>query len=790
VALADTARLATVLTLKDGLSPGLQKAGRNVGAFDKGMGKAGKSVGRMAGGVAKAGAVVTGFAVAGLGFAAKAAIEWEDAFAGVRKTMTASDTQFDQIADSIRKMSTEMPIAATELAAIAEAGGAMGIAADDIDEFTRTVALLGTTTNIAAEDAAMALGQLGTSMNLTADQYDNFASALVELGNKGNSTEAQILEIVKRGAAFAKMAGLNRKQTLAWGAAVANIFGDNMEAGGTAFAKFMSESQNIVSSGGKGLERFAKIAGQSASDFKKAFAKDASGALTDFLRGLKGLSKPERAEAIRKIFGKGTNLRRLIASLATGIDGPSGLNAALDNGTDAWNENTAAQEEFDKRNKTVRSAITRLKNGVTDAAISIGEGFAPALGRAADKLAAFLSQEKNRKKLEDFGKKIGDFIDGIDFAAATRSAEGLIDALKPAVGIIAKIAEAISKLPPELIGAGGALVITNKITGGVVLKGIEGAFEGVGGALAKSLAASIPIFGKAFVQPVFVTNKGWDTPGGGKDTPGTTGKGGKTPPRTGSGRTIAETTRTAGTRITDFAKKGGVITAASVVVRGDTVKGAPGGAMSTDAFIADLRKMLAQGRGNENVGNGETVVQALKRLTGTTVTESSLIRSAYDRANVSLKGAVDVSRHSAIAQSNRLQALQSKLHMAEQSGDSARVEKIRGKIEIVKGRIDAAKRAVDANKATVTARSQIETARLNAIREKQQAATNAFRSGERATGAKLNTANSRLAAIKNKRMSFSTSVNVAVRSSVSVRNVNNSNVTQNNYGSKTTNKVL
>jgi TP901 family phage tail tape measure protein len=734
VALADTARLATVLTLKDGLSPGLQKAGRNVGAFDKGMGRAGKSVGRMAGGVAKAGAVVTTFAVAGLGFAAKAAIEWEDAFQGVVKTVDASDDEFRELATSIRKMSTEMPIAATELAAIAEAGGAMGIAKGDIEDFTRTVALLGTTTNVAAEDAAVALGQLGNSINLRAKDYDNFAAALVELGNKGNSTEAQILDITKRAGAFAKIARLNRRETLGWAAAVANIFGDNVEAGGTALAKFFRGMSRAFNSGNKTLQ---KLFGMSAKQLRQTFAEDSSDAIQTFIEKLSELKGAARDNVVTALFKDGSNLGRLVNSLADGVD--TNLVPALNNANEAWTEGTAAQEEFAKRNATVRSAITRLKNGITDAAISVGEGFAPALGRAADKLAAFLAQDKNRKKLQNFGKEIGDFIDGIDFDRAIRSAETFVKAVKPAIGVIGQIAAAIAKLPPEIIGVGGATILADRLSGGMISGAAGGAVGGLAEALAKSMAAHIPVFGKAFVQPVFVTNMG-GLPGGGGSKP-TPLPGGAALPAVGAVATL-----------------------------------------DMEMFHRDFAQPMLTKIGHE----GDQTQAAIDAARHDANSESSLIRSAYDRANVTLKGAVvgvqtavNARSVAEVARLETIKARQQEATNAYRAGERSTGAKL-----------DATKGAVNATRSTITARSQIETARLNAIREKQQASINAYRVGERATGAKLNTANSRLAAIKDKRMSFSTSVNVAVRSSVSVRNVNNSNTTQNNYGSKTTNKVL
>jgi TP901 family phage tail tape measure protein len=698
MALSDTARLATVLTLKDGLSPGLKKASGNVGAFDKGMGKAGKSAGRMAGGIAKAGAVVTGFAVAGLGFAAAKAIEWEDAFQGVVKTVDASESEFAALADSIRKMSTEMPVAATELAAIAEAGGAMGIAAGDIEAFTRQVAILASTTNVSAEDAASALGQLQNVIGLTGDEFDNFAATLVDLGNKGASTEADILEIARRAGGAAKLFGIGKDAILGWSSAVANL-GVNAELGGTALQNTFLKLMPKVSGESKALQ---KIFGATGKEIKRMFAKDAGKALETFVRKLATLPKDARLDAIQSVFGKGSGITRVLLGLTNNVDG---LSDSLATSQDAWKDATAASEEFEKRNKTVRSAITRLKNGITDAAISVGEGFAPALGRAADKLAAFLSQDKNRKKLEDFGRKIGDFIDKIDFDKVTRGAEGFINALKPAIGVIGQIASAISKLPPEVIGVGGATILADRLSGGAISSAAGGAVGGLAEALAKSMAAHIPVFGKAFVQPVFVTNPNFGGPGG------------KNPIDT----------------VTDTAGKLGIVEAirrsiARLKLPGGLIGG--GGAGATGFDIEAFRNRAeAPGGPIDRMGG------AIERHRAATISGTAQI-TANDRGEQA-----------------KLRALQ-----------AANVAK-------VNAAINTARNAEIANDRGEQAKNR---SKLEAVKQKQAESIIAYRAGERATtsavqgvGGKLNTANARLAAIRAKRMSFTT--NVTVNTSVSVR---------------------
>lgn len=517
-------RLIAELVLSDKLTPGVNKALGSVGKLETGLQRASRGAGQVASGMARAGTRIAAGIGVGLGAAAKAAIDWEDAFQGVVKTvdeaqLNAAGLTFDDIADGLRKMATEMPNSAQELAGIAESAGAMGIAGKDILAFTKQVAVLASTTNISAEDAAVGLGQLQNVIGLTGDEFDNFAASLVDLGNKGNSTESMILEIARRAGGAAKLFGIAKDETLGWAAAAANL-GLNEELAGTALQNVFLKLLPQFSEGAKGLQ---EITGKTAKQLKKSFKEDAGGAVEDLLQQLGDMPKDKRLAAVQSLFGKGSGITRLVLGLAESFD--KNLAPSLDTATESWEDATAAQIEFEKRNATVKSAISRLKNGVVDAAISIGEGFTPALGRAADKLSAFLKEDGNRAFLTSIGEDIGKSIDKIDWKEVVDGAKGLVDVMKTALDFAKKLYDAFSLLPTPLKGGIVGLAALDKLSGGLIGGGLGGIAGGLGSAIAKSLAASIPVIGKGFVQPVFVTNMGAGGMGGGGSVPGKGGMG-------------------------------------------------------------------------------------------------------------------------------------------------------------------------------------------------------------------------------------------------------------------------
>src|SRR5690606_27747152 len=71
--------------------------------------------------------VMGGAVAAATGLAIKAAVDWESAWAGVTETVDGTAQQMAQLEEGLRRMATELPATHQEIAAVAEAAGALGI---------------------------------------------------------------------------------------------------------------------------------------------------------------------------------------------------------------------------------------------------------------------------------------------------------------------------------------------------------------------------------------------------------------------------------------------------------------------------------------------------------------------------------------------------------------------------------------------------------------------------------------------------------------------------------------
>jgi hypothetical protein len=127
--------------------------------------------------------------------AAKSAIDFESAFAGVRKTVNATEEEFAALEKGIRDMAMELPSNANEIAGVAEAAGQLGIANDNILGFTRTMIDLGEATNLSADQAATQLARLANITQMPQDQFDRLGSSIVTVGNNLATTEAEIVDM-------------------------------------------------------------------------------------------------------------------------------------------------------------------------------------------------------------------------------------------------------------------------------------------------------------------------------------------------------------------------------------------------------------------------------------------------------------------------------------------------------------------------------------------------------------------------------------------------------------------
>ena len=356
MAVFDAGTIEAILRLRDEFTGVAQRVATQAQTLGDRLDRSGAAMSR-------AGSALTplslGVAALGVG-ALKAAIDFESSFAGVIKTVDdAADSMGrltpvgEELKQSFRDLALEIPVSANELAGIGEVAGQLGIETQNIVGFTETMAKLGVTTNLSAEDAATALARLANVTGLPQTEFERLGSTVVALGNNLETTEAEIVMFGQRIAGAGAIVGLSEPQILAIGAAMSSV-GIEAEAGGTAVQKALLTMNDAVIEGGEELARFADVSGQSVEQFAAGWRDDAGAQFTAFVEGLS--AQGDRAGSVlTELIGADQRLQRAFLSLAQAGDL---LSESMDLSADAWIENNALSKEAEIRFQTTSAQLT------------------------------------------------------------------------------------------------------------------------------------------------------------------------------------------------------------------------------------------------------------------------------------------------------------------------------------------------------------------------------------------------------------------------------------------------
>lgn len=313
--------------------------------------------------------------VAGFGASVKAAVDYEQALAGVAKTTNLSGAELNKMSDEITGMSKQMPFAATEIAGVAEAAGQLGVKKSEITDFTKTMLDMSVATNLTSEEAATEFARFANAAGMPIDKVDRLGASVVALGNTTATTEKEIVEMGQRLAGAGSQAGFSADQIMSISAAMSSV-GIEAEAGGTAMTQIFNKMTKATAEGGETLDNFGKTAGMTGKEFAETWEANPTKALSAFVKGLsnteggaKGVLKALDSVGIKGIREADT-IRRLSNNHTV-------LDKALRTGAKGWKENNALTNEAKTRYKTMGSQLQIFKNQLFALGKDIGNVIAP-----------------------------------------------------------------------------------------------------------------------------------------------------------------------------------------------------------------------------------------------------------------------------------------------------------------------------------------------------------------------------------------------------------------------------
>lgn len=392
---------------------------------------------------------------------AQASMDFESAITGVAKTTDLTDEELAAMSDSIKALSTEIPATTEEIAAVAEAAGQLGIQKDALLDFTEIMTMLGTATNMTADEAATALARFANITGMATDNYGRLGSVIVDLGNNFATTESEIVAMGTRLASAGKLAGLTEPEIMALAAAMSSV-GIEAEAGGTAMTQTLNAIEKAVAKGGDDLAEFARIAGMSSEEFSSAWKNDAMSALTSFIGGLGKLDEQgESTVLVLEDLGlTGIRQSNMLKALGLAADQMTG---AVNTANTAWQQNTALTNEANKRYATAQSRLTMMQNAYNNLKVAIGDAYTPALSEAygvgtkvLNSITAFIQKNPALvNAIAAFAGVIGAVVAALAaYAVAAKiaaAASAILTAAIPGVNVIMGVTAAVAAITAGIV---------------------------------------------------------------------------------------------------------------------------------------------------------------------------------------------------------------------------------------------------------------------------------------------------------------------------------------------------
>jgi len=319
-----------------------------------------------------------GAAAAGTFFPIRSAVDFETAMLGVAKQVEgARDASgnltavYFDMQRQIQALARDIPLATTELADMVTAGARMGVARDELIDFTRTAAMMADAFELPAGQLADDMGKIAGLFRIPIPRIGELADAINYLDDNAIATGGGIIDVLRRIGGMAQTARMSAKDSAAL-ASTWLTMGSSAEVAGTASNALLRILGAATAQSRKVQAGFSAI-GMTAREVQESMARDATGTILRVLDALNRLDHEQRLVATTRIFG--AEYGDDIAKLASGVD-EYRRQLALANGEAARG---SMSREFQARLKTTAAQWQITKNRLQEVSVTIGSALLPAV---------------------------------------------------------------------------------------------------------------------------------------------------------------------------------------------------------------------------------------------------------------------------------------------------------------------------------------------------------------------------------------------------------------------------
>ncbi|MFM5853051.1 phage tail tape measure protein [Aeromonas veronii] len=306
------------------------------------------------------------------------AANFETAMLGVAKQVDgARDSSgkltavYYEMGKQIQQLGREIPLATNEIADMVTAGSRMGVARDQLIEFTRTSAMMADAFELPAGELADSMGKIAGLFKIPIPAIGELADSINYLDDNAISKGGDIIEFLTRTGGVASAVKVTGQEMAALGSTLLTL-GERTETAGTA-ANAMFQKFAAADKGAKKFKSALKEIGISAAEVQKGMQQDATGTMMKVMDAIGKLPKEKQLGVMVELVG---------------LEHSDTL-AKLANNTEEWRRQLALanseaakgsmSREFAARLQTTNAQLALMKNRTSEVAVNLGSVLLPAI---------------------------------------------------------------------------------------------------------------------------------------------------------------------------------------------------------------------------------------------------------------------------------------------------------------------------------------------------------------------------------------------------------------------------
>lgn len=310
----------------------------------------------------------------------------DDAMAAVRKTTGMTSEEVAALSEKLSNIDTRT--ATNELLKIAEQGGRLGLAKEDIEAFTIAVdkanVALGDSFSGGAEEIATVLGKIRNAYKETAaadvgESFNRIGSVINELGATSAASEQNIANFTQRVGAMPEVLKPTIQQTMA----LAASFEEN-----SVDAEIASRSFGILmKTAAADIDKFARAMNEPTEAMRELINTNPAEFALKFAESMKGMSATQTAAYLKDLGLNADGVSKALGALGNNTDRVRELMQVANN---AFSEATSLNNEFAVVNNNTAAQLEKAKNRVQNAYADLGEKISPLIVLLTNSSASFM----------------------------------------------------------------------------------------------------------------------------------------------------------------------------------------------------------------------------------------------------------------------------------------------------------------------------------------------------------------------------------------------------------------